>query len=445
MTLPRSLDFKDRFVYELVQIVTGSCAGTPIAFPDNTTPIRFVVEMNLNEFTKVLSALMNGADLSYPEQAHDVVWMFLRQVECPVSICDEIIECLQPLFDALSDQIEIVQTGVDAIQQTLEENAARPPEPIVEPAADAICAGATAVVEYMHNENMAIYAAAEAGFVDQLFEFIPVIIEAIPVLGQLPFDEMFEIVNAYFENQVEDYEADYNAVKNDLICDLKCFVEALHGDTFTFEVWGEWLDHVGESYPGNRAASVFSRYSPTAQTFINQIAALINGNQSLQAFFDELYQVYFAGTQNPTTCVDCECEFVVQWADTWLFNECGEGDINQYSTESGATQEVSSQSAGSFHYVALNRRFSDDPVDIEVVSVTGATALPGSENAWGYHDAAGTLHTATFGSGATIATFGTQETKGAVYEPWCSSPELWGFNVVFFSATPFTVTVRWTI
>ena len=305
--LPRKLAHKDRFVYYLIQQLSGDCTGEPIQFPDDTTKIKFVVEMNQNEFTKLYASLLTGADLSYPEEAHDITMILLRQLECPVSICAEITECLTPLFEAIEAQITAVQTQLDAIQSVQSDNAAQEPVPVMNAVTDAQCGGATFVVEAMNAKNMEVFNAAEAGFIDNLFEMIPVVIEAIPGIGSLPFDELFEVVNWYFENQVTQYETDYAAIKADLICDLRCFVEA-NDDTFDTLTWQTWLEYVGATYPTNTAAQIFARFSPLRQTFINQIAALLFGQQSLQSYFDELADQYYAGTQNPVVCVDCACQ-----------------------------------------------------------------------------------------------------------------------------------------
>lgn len=440
MTLPRKLEYKDRFVFELIQSISGDCEGTPIQFPDNTTKIKFLVEMNLIESVKLLSALMTGADLSYPDESHEVVWSWLRQLECPVSLCDELIECLQPLFDAIEEKIDTLQTDVDIIQESIEESAARQPEPIIESVANAICGGATAVVDAMNAENVAVYQRAEEGFVDQVFEFIPILIELIPVFGQLPFDEMFELVNVYFENQAVDYEADYELIKDDLICDLKCFVEATPDDAFTIEVWAQWLEYVGSAYPGNRAASVFSRYAPVAQTFVNQIAALINGNQSLQAFFDEMFQVYFAGTQTPVACVGCTCPDLIEIDVVGILSECGTGDISSHQLENGETVELSSYVISGGHTIAVSIANTED-WEIEVVSVTGWTALGASDSVYGWHDTSDVFHNVLVSSGDTPEDFGTKDTHDAVFASWCAT---WGVNAAFFSATPFTMVMRVT-
>jgi hypothetical protein len=60
--------------------------------------------------------------------------------------------------------------------------------------------------------------------------------------------------------------------------------------------------------PDNRASSTFSRYSPAAVTFINQIAQVIFGQQSLEDYFRDLYLAYLSGAETPSyLCTDAGC------------------------------------------------------------------------------------------------------------------------------------------
>lgn len=57
----------------------------PLTFaPDVETEI--LVRWTEQQWERIFSALMNGADLTYPEEAHQVVWDLLKYVEYPVAI-----------------------------------------------------------------------------------------------------------------------------------------------------------------------------------------------------------------------------------------------------------------------------------------------------------------------------------------------------------------------
>lgn len=80
----RRLAYRDRYVWLLTQTSTGGESDLPpIAFA-NDTPTDVLLSLTGNEFNTVLSALLTGADLSYPEKSHEVVWTFLKWFEFPV-------------------------------------------------------------------------------------------------------------------------------------------------------------------------------------------------------------------------------------------------------------------------------------------------------------------------------------------------------------------------
>lgn len=242
--------------------------------------------------------------------------------------CEELTECLQPLFDALEAKIDAVQAQttsiesiVEAIQEVQNNNSAKQPEPQTNVIANERCGGATALVKEMHRVNMLEYANAEASAVDNIFEMINLIVDNIPLFGELPFTALYDLANAFFENEATTYETDYALIESDIICDLKCFVE-INSGVFDIDVWNDWLVYVGATYPGNKAAILFNRYAPVHQTFINQIAALINKDASLQSYFDTLAQQWYAGTQNPLDCSGCDdCEWCVSFTGTVLQSE----------------------------------------------------------------------------------------------------------------------------
>jgi len=242
--------------------------------------------------------------------------------------CDDLIACLQPLFDDLTAQISALQIQVDSVsdQTTYLQNAQNANKTGDRPVNQSsisgeICSGAFAIVNAMNQENLANYADTEDSTIDNVFEFIPKVLKAIPIFGELPFDEMFEFVNWLFEHQVDEYNADYPDIEDQLTCDLACLITA-NDNEFTWDVWADWLDLVGEGtttpgspYENNRAAGLFAKYSPTRQTWINQIAAAVNKENSLQTYFDTLSVAWTGGLQDTRDCTGCDCS--MGWSHTF--------------------------------------------------------------------------------------------------------------------------------
>lgn len=82
----RRLAYRDAFVWALIQTMTGGSSTEPPVEFSPGAQTEFVVSFSQEEWLEVFSALMTGADLSYPDKAHEVVWHLLRQVEYPTVI-----------------------------------------------------------------------------------------------------------------------------------------------------------------------------------------------------------------------------------------------------------------------------------------------------------------------------------------------------------------------
>lgn len=221
--------------------------------------------------------------------------------------CEELNECLAPLYA----QIAELTAQVEELREVQENNGAKLPEVPEVTAEPELCGGAIGVVDYMDGFNRQMFRNRENSLVDNVFEFIPVLIEWVPFLSGLPFDELFELANTGFETQVLLYEADFASVRLNMASLLACRV-ADNAGIFDIDVWAAWLDEIGTAFPGNRAAALFARFSPLRQTFVNQILEFINGNASLQSYFDQTFTAWTGGVTEPSTdCIACGLLHVV--------------------------------------------------------------------------------------------------------------------------------------
>lgn len=262
----------------------------------------------------------------------------IARLTMPIDFCQILQECgvfdaldaLQTSVDGLATSVGDVQNTVNNINNTTNNNAAsNPPAQTLDTFAKK-CGGALAVLEAMHNKNMQIYAQAEGSVFDNASEVISSILSSIPAFQTLPAGVLGQVAQAHFENQVTQYEADYNAAKNQMAGLLACYVLDA-GGAFTYDVWGAWLDTLDADVPGNAAAAVLARYAPVRQTFVNQIAAFFNQNASLQTYFNELYSAYSTGENNPSAvCSGCPTEATYLWDFTtsnggWVVNSANQG------------------------------------------------------------------------------------------------------------------------
>lgn len=97
---PRQLAFKDRSVWELEQTVLARFDEyndfvDRYVFPDLTTPQPLVLYLSQQEFTKLYSAVLTGADLTYPNQSHDVEYLFLQMIGMQMAqLCQALADCI---------------------------------------------------------------------------------------------------------------------------------------------------------------------------------------------------------------------------------------------------------------------------------------------------------------------------------------------------------------
>lgn len=114
--LDRWLAYRDRYVWQLTQTINDDCVqDNPVVLSDE--PTKITLELTETEFTKMFSALMTGADLIYPYEAHDITWLLWRAVEChqePETVT-EIIETVRNIMS---------ESGADCAIEEIEQQMA---------------------------------------------------------------------------------------------------------------------------------------------------------------------------------------------------------------------------------------------------------------------------------------------------------------------------------
>lgn len=242
----------------------------PFFFPPEGA--KLVFEFTQESFMKVLSALINGAALTYPDEWLQVVWDFLRNVEYPVSLCDEIAAAILTCED--------VQLAIATLVGT--------PGPVQEAVRDLVITD-PAINNYITDvTELAILTAGQRGenllkpgqcdpdytfnqasklvflldqLVTDLFQAIEVgtnsleraslLISAIPGVGILPFDEILKFGDELVDNIQEDYAGNYDqGMYDDLRCGLFCSFKdscELNID----EALAFYQDKLGSTLPAN--------------------------------------------------------------------------------------------------------------------------------------------------------------------------------------------------
>jgi len=91
------LEYRNRWLRHLEGEMLGSdeCASDPIVFDPPEALQTIIYQWDLPTFTRLASCVFKGAQLSYPDDYIQVTWDFLRGVDCPMQICELMIECIQ--------------------------------------------------------------------------------------------------------------------------------------------------------------------------------------------------------------------------------------------------------------------------------------------------------------------------------------------------------------
>lgn len=86
------LAWRNRFVKELSQQIEGADCFVPFAYlnPDSNL---IVLDLTEAQFTRMFSALITGADITYPDESHQIQVDFLKGLHCPPDMSEQ--ECVE--------------------------------------------------------------------------------------------------------------------------------------------------------------------------------------------------------------------------------------------------------------------------------------------------------------------------------------------------------------
>lgn len=253
MPLERQLAFKDRFVKELTQVLEmGDCSGSPLVLSEGVNTI--ILDLTEEQFIKIHSALMTGADLSYPSEAHQVVWWFTKGVTCAVDFCQRMIDCFEnseatreamilAFISELTSDAELQQAFIDAMGQIGiggaggTSNTGSPNDGILGQLYDNSCAENVlygkcfSAVDALNRISEDVLQVIEV--LTNPSELVAEVADNIPAVGAL-VASVTDVANWLQDNVAENYLGAYNtSVQEFWAC--KIFCDALLDDcTLTF-------------------------------------------------------------------------------------------------------------------------------------------------------------------------------------------------------------------
>lgn len=258
--LPRKLAYRDRFVWELEQQLAERFANCDdfvdrYIFPDLTTQVPFVLYLSQQEFTKLYSAVLTGADLTYPLQSHDVEYLLLQMLICPMNeLCQAIADCISSSSAtqlALDTFLKDGGYGSGGGDGTLPINYNDDPllidgSQIAGCDNDNLFGAITQTVDLFNQIIEDAFEAFEASTAP--YERISAVLEAVPITNVLALDDLVQFVDQMLENLAQNYTGQYTAaLRDEYRCDLFCLSKDTCSMRFS-EMADYFLSRVGETF-----------------------------------------------------------------------------------------------------------------------------------------------------------------------------------------------------
>lgn len=321
---------------------------SPFYFPADggSTVFRFTDET----FTRVLSALINGAALTYPDTWLQVVWDLLVNVEYPVAICEQIIDCItndSDTRDALYDWLSTDPRAKSLIQTIIDTGSSGGTGVgITADNLDALFGACTFLIDTMHDAIVDFDELTEVG--TNLRERANIILQAIPGFGDA-IAAIPEYVDSLFENIIELFDAQYTTTpitgsRDRLRCGLFCLAK-LNGRTLTWEIvqtyfWDlvsfeSTIPNLALDFVGFLVTGSWSGQDIVNISFANMATAMRVGSKFGTQTFPNIQAIMALGLNNPdsdwvTLCVECATTYVYQWDfaasdGDWFLNGTNQG------------------------------------------------------------------------------------------------------------------------
>lgn len=254
--MPKYPFFTGQYPYPLVNVLTDGGAdnepfydGDPLtAIPD--TPNWYVFCATPDEILAIRSSIEVGAPIAYPDSYNPIVNIIEQAFQFPnqipegscMEICQLIIDCIMDTPE-LRDLISSVAIGGVTAQLTDEKNETIEGSDISGGQSatcndDNLFGMTTGLVDLIN--NLAVDLSEQITAATNTAARIGDGIEAIPIIGVLPFDDALQFTESFLGDIAENYDASYTElVRDQFRCDLFC----LAGDNDCILTFGMIFDY----------------------------------------------------------------------------------------------------------------------------------------------------------------------------------------------------------
>jgi len=202
-----------------------------LAFPDENTRIALTLNISLNEYVKLSSAIDVGSDIAYPEESTLIQWLLLGRVVS--EICPQVIDCIENDEDtrnALTQFLVDSGDGSTEKERAIRENAEQKSDDILSFESGGICdkdglfACISQMITLLHENNLDALEIIEVE-TNANVELAQVV-SSITFLDETSVDTVFNYVALIQNSIAENYSASYTDELYDQIrCDIFCLAQ----------------------------------------------------------------------------------------------------------------------------------------------------------------------------------------------------------------------------
>lgn len=192
---------------------------------DSDERIFVVLNLSLNEFVALATSIDVGSNIAYGDNWLYIWWIWVRSF-MSTDFCALMIDCINndsdvrdALFNAL--QFGVPASGDDGINETIANGNVLAG---VECDNDQLFGAITGLVDLMNNlaTDILLRLSSESNTIGIIGD----VIEAIPGINNLSFDDALQMVEAFWDHLLEDYDAYYDtALRDTYRCDLFCLAK----------------------------------------------------------------------------------------------------------------------------------------------------------------------------------------------------------------------------
>ena len=403
---------------------------------DSAERVLFPLYVSLNEYVALSSAIDVGADIAYPLQYIEVMWIWIRQQRYSMDLCALIADCIsnsegtkQALRELIASDIVIQNTifnssngGTFAPETTLANTTDY----------DALFGAITFLVDTMYDAIVDFNGLAE--ITTNFRERSTLLFEAIPVIETAPVDEVIDFIDTIYEDVMEVFEAQWSTTpitgsRDRIRCGLFCLAR-LNDGVLTWEMVKDYFWEQVSFVYGGPVAGVIAQFVAFLGTgnwvgqavvdisFANFATAMTVGQKFGDLLFPTMETIMQLGMNNPdpdwvTLCVECANAYVYEWDfeendGGWIVNGANQGIYSSMGWEFG-----SFSSAGIFYVAAQIKKTVPGDANIDRIELDLKDVVLGLD------DAGGRFTVALFSGGYTPVT-----------QPTLPGNNTYGFDVI---------------